>query len=112
VVVRVGVGAVGVDAEHSEDRPRPVESFTGSGPDRGEPGPQRLGHLGDPVRGGLGLDGDERQVVGQHVVQLPRDAGPLLQHRPAGPVVLVQLPLAVEPAGEQAPGPDESADEY
>jgi len=35
-----------------------------------------------PVQRGARLDVEERDVVGQHVVQLPRDPEPLLAHYP------------------------------
>ena len=43
-----------------------------------------------PVRGRLGLDGDQRHVVGDDVVHLAGDPGALLEQRPAS---LVELAL-------------------
>jgi hypothetical protein len=43
-----------------------------------------LGVLGGHGFGRAGLDGHEADPVGDHVVQLAGDAGPFLDHDPAG----------------------------
>ena len=58
----------------------------------------RGGLLGRPVGGGLGLDGDDRHVVGDHVVQLAGDPAALLEQGPAGPFGVADALLLGQPA--------------
>ena len=50
--------------------------------DRRERGSRLLGMLVEEVQGDAGLDVDQRDVVGEHVVQLLRETQPLLARRP------------------------------
>ena len=53
-----------------------------------ELGGRRLVELGQAIGSRLGLHGDQRHVVCDDVVHLPRDPGALLEHRPAFLLVL------------------------
>ena len=82
---RVVLGGL-VGPQHPDHPPQLPQPLGGRGPDGGEAPGQLLGGLRDPVGRGLGLDGDDRHVVGDHVVQLARDPGALLQQGPPGPL--------------------------
>ena len=64
------------------------------------------GRLAEAVRRGLGPHRDQRHVMGDHVMQLPRDPGALLQHGPPRPLSLGALGLGGQGALGAQPGTD------
>jgi hypothetical protein len=60
------------------------ERLARGAPGRAHVGPGAVVIDGDELFGGTGLDGDDRQRVGDHVVQFPGDPGPLLRDRALG----------------------------
>jgi hypothetical protein len=67
-------------AQHAEQPPHLGQRLPGHLAQRAELGAGRFRHLAEPVGRGLGLDRDQRQVMGDHIVQFPGDPGPLLEH--------------------------------
>ncbi len=85
--------------------------------DAGQILPQLVGGVLHQMRGDLGLDGDHRHVVGDHVVQLAGDPVALLQQGAPGPLLGRQLGLDDEvPTGEaqaaQCRAEDQGDDEH
>jgi len=54
---------------------------------------------------GLGPDRDQRHVMGDHVMQFPRDPGAFLQHGPLRPLGLDALGLGVQGRWERSREP-------
>ncbi len=82
--------------QHPEQAAHLGERSARGGGDLPELGDGGLGQALDPVRGAVGLDGDHRHVVGDHVVQLPGDPGAFLQQGAPGPLGLGDLLLGGE----------------
>ena len=97
--VRAG-GQVGgpVVAQHAEQPPHLRQRLARNPAQRAELGQGRLGQAGEAVRRRLGPDGDQRHVMGDHVVQFPRDPGALLKH--GSPLLLVLDSLRLRGQGE------------
>ncbi len=73
--------------QHAQDPAQLGEGLQRVLPDAREILLQLVRRVLDEVRGDLRLDGDHGHVVGDHVVQLARDAAALLQHGAAGPLL-------------------------
>jgi hypothetical protein len=65
-------------AEHVEHRAQLLQLLLARLLDGGQRRPGLLGMLVEEMEGDVGLDVDEGDVVGEHVVELPGDAQPLL----------------------------------
>ena len=88
----------GVLAQHAEQAAHLGQPGPGGVTDRGEPLGPRVGQPGRGQPGGLRLDRDHRDVVGDHIVQLAGDPGPL-----AAGQVIGQHPLGELAGGAVAP---------
>ena len=108
----------GLAAQHPEQPAHVGQRAPGRAGDRGELGLGRLRQLAEPVRRGLRLHRDHRHVVGDHVVHLAGDPGPLLQHRPPGLRQLAEFgllgqgPLALPTAPDQVADDQHGDDEH
>ena len=97
-VGQVGLGQAGVLAQHAEQAAHLGQPGPGGVADGGEPLGARVGQPGRGQPGGLGLHRDHRDVVGDHVVQLAGDPGPL-----AAGQVIGQHPLGELAGGAVGP---------
>ena len=84
--------AVLVLAQDAEQPPHVAERLARRGADRVQRGAGERRVVVERGLGGVGLDGDHAQAVGDDVVQLARDPRPLLGDREVGGA----LPLALE----------------
>ena len=104
----LGRGARLAGAQHAEHPAQLGQAGQRAGPDLAEALHQLRLRIGGLVGRRFGLDRDHRHVVGDHVVQLPGDALPLLEQR-----ALAGVPafLLLELAHAAAPHPDHDAEE-
>ena len=105
-----GCGAVSwpAGAQHAQHAAQLGQPGQRAGPDLAEALHQLRRRIGGLVGRRLGLDRDHRHVVGDHVVQLPGDALPLLEQRALAGVPAL---LLLELAHAAAPHPDHDAEE-
>ncbi len=107
--LRATFGAAVGAAEHTKEPAHLGQRLAGDGACLGHVVLDGLRQPGDPERRGLGADGDHRHVVGDDVVELPRDPRPLLQQRAAGLLLLLPPPALDHLGLQPPPRPDEVA---